>query len=344
MKDFLVSIIVPVYNCQQFLDRCIKSILNQSYKNIEVIVVNDGSSDNSLSIAESFAQDDSRMKVFTKENGGPSSSRNYGLNKVSGEFITFVDADDYIDEYMIENMIDKVNEYNDTIIFCGNYELWKNKVDERILFLHNKNKKLNKEIVMNEIASGKAGLVCCKLFSSNIIKAFNIRFDENIKMCEDQIFFLEISQYAKNFNNIDKALYYYDRTNENSITIKYQQNAYDNQLYIQKKINEIFEKNKLNNIESIKIQKDRLRDGLWHCINNEFSKLNSANNIEKIKQVSKIIKNTNIEEIVYDNNLTLSKIDKIIIFGIEKNKSILSSIILFGLIKVILPIKNRLIK
>ena len=116
MKDFLVSIIVPVYNCQQFLDRCIKSILNQSYKNIEVIVVNDGSSDNSLSIAESFAQDDSRMKVFTKENGGPSSSRNYGLNKVSGEFITFVDADDYIDEYMIENMIDKVNEYNDTII------------------------------------------------------------------------------------------------------------------------------------------------------------------------------------------------------------------------------------
>ena len=102
-----ISIIVPVYNTEKYIRQCLDSILNQTYQNFECLLINDGSSDNSLSIAESFAQNDSRMKVFTKENGGPSSSRNYGLNKVSGEFITFVDADDYIDEYMIENMIDK---------------------------------------------------------------------------------------------------------------------------------------------------------------------------------------------------------------------------------------------
>ena len=100
----LISIIIPVYNCEKYLGRCIESILNQTYKNIEVILVDDGSPDNCGLMCDEYKKQDHRVKVIHKENGGLSSARNAGLDVASGEYIAFVDSDDYIATTMLEKM------------------------------------------------------------------------------------------------------------------------------------------------------------------------------------------------------------------------------------------------
>lgn len=115
----MISIIVPVYNAEKYIERCIESILNQTYRDIEVIAINDGSTDSSGSILEGLATSDSRLKVINKENSGVSDTRNAGLMAASGEYIGFVDADDYLDKSMYEKMIKVLSEYNADICCCG---------------------------------------------------------------------------------------------------------------------------------------------------------------------------------------------------------------------------------
>ena len=98
----LISVIVPVYNVEEYLEECLNSILVQTYTNLEILIVNDGSTDNSLEILQEFSQRDSRITIFTKENGGLSSARNLAIDEAKGEYFTFIDSDDYIEENYIE--------------------------------------------------------------------------------------------------------------------------------------------------------------------------------------------------------------------------------------------------
>lgn len=103
-KPYLISIIVPIYNVERYLAECINSLINQTYRHIEILLINDGSPDNSLDICNEYASKDSRIKVFTKENGGLSDARNYGLDRASGDFIYFVDSDDFLEKEAIEHL------------------------------------------------------------------------------------------------------------------------------------------------------------------------------------------------------------------------------------------------
>ena len=114
----LLSIIVPVYNAEQYLQRCIKSIINQSYKNLDIILVDDGSTDDSGIICNSF-QDDGRVKVFHTLNKGQASARNLGLEQAKGDYITFVDDDDWIDSNMYEKLIKCAVQSNLSIVGCA---------------------------------------------------------------------------------------------------------------------------------------------------------------------------------------------------------------------------------
>lgn len=116
----LVSVIVPVYNVAKYLPKCIDSILNQTYRNLEVLLVDDGSTDESGRICDEYAQKDSRIRVFHKENGGQSTARNFALDEIKKEgFIAFVDSDDYIEPCMIEKMVESAMEYNAEMVVCG---------------------------------------------------------------------------------------------------------------------------------------------------------------------------------------------------------------------------------
>ena len=118
-SNLKVSVILPIYNCEQFLDKCIESVATQTYKNLEIICVNDGSTDESLSICEKWKQKDGRIIIVNKDNGGLSSARNEGLKRVSGELVCFVDADDYLESSMIEKLYNNMNKTNSDISMCS---------------------------------------------------------------------------------------------------------------------------------------------------------------------------------------------------------------------------------
>ena len=131
-RAVLVSVVVPVYNVEKYVEKCINSIINQSYNNLEIIVVDDGSKDSSASMCDKIAMRDSRVKVYHKHNEGLGLTRNYGMNRASGKYIMFVDSDDYIEENIIERMLKK----NPTLP----YSLWGPRI---IPYTHHNRKNAN---------------------------------------------------------------------------------------------------------------------------------------------------------------------------------------------------------
>ncbi|MBF8969895.1 glycosyltransferase family 2 protein [Streptococcus sp. NLN76] len=115
----LISMVLPVYNVEKYLEKCLESVINQTYSNLEIILVNDGSTDSSLEICNAFQQKDSRIKIFTKENGGLSDARNYGLTKVTAKYVTFVDSDDSITEDYVEYLYYLLDKYRTKMSICS---------------------------------------------------------------------------------------------------------------------------------------------------------------------------------------------------------------------------------
>ena len=115
----LVSVIVPIYNVENYLNKCIESIVNQTYPNLEIVLVDDGATDNCPEICDNWAKKDDRIKVVHKNNGGLASARNAGMNIMSGELFMFIDSDDYIDQDMIQCMVEGYKSYTVDIVCCG---------------------------------------------------------------------------------------------------------------------------------------------------------------------------------------------------------------------------------
>lgn len=204
-----ISVIVPVYKAEKYLHRCVDSILAQTFTDFELILVNDGSPDNSGAICDEYAQKDSRVCVFHKENGGVSSARNLGLDNAQGEYITFCDADDYVtpdwlmaySDSMLHNTDLAIQGYN--IIDC----------DKRII-RHLPSQKGNSieakhELIISLICQGMYGYLWIKLFRRQIIEENNIRFDIKSAFREDEQFFSKYLEYTTTFCCIDKENYFY---------------------------------------------------------------------------------------------------------------------------------------
>ncbi|MBQ8615735.1 MAG: glycosyltransferase, partial [Clostridia bacterium] len=121
-----ISIILPVYNVENYLDKCLTSLVNQTYQNLEIILVNDGSPDNSGEVCENWAKKDSRIKVLHKANGGVSSARNFGLDNATGDFIGFIDPDDFVELDMYEKLLNALNSQNATMAMCRYQNVFEN--------------------------------------------------------------------------------------------------------------------------------------------------------------------------------------------------------------------------
>ena len=157
----MVSIIVPVYNVEKYIEECIDSLINQTYKDIEVILVDDGSTDASGEICDRYAQKDSRVKVYHNENDGPSKARNFGLDKATGEFVTFVDSDDWIESEAIELLISVIEDDIDVIFFnlrevnSTNVREWKMFESSRIEFTGDNKEELENILLIPEKYTSK---------------------------------------------------------------------------------------------------------------------------------------------------------------------------------------------
>ncbi len=211
----MVSVIVPIYNVDKYLARCIDSILLQTYQNLEIILVNDGSPDKCGEICDAYAQKDNRIVVIHKVNGGLSSARNAGIEKATGNFIAFVDSDDWVDKEYIGKLRDALIENTADMaacLFCRT----KSEKPQRQFF--SKNIEIITENKFFGVLSEKsyAGYACNKLFKRDIIINNYLRFDEKIFNGEDFPFALEYIQYVNKVVFIKQDLYFYF-FNENGI-------------------------------------------------------------------------------------------------------------------------------
>lgn len=207
MKNKLVSVIIPVYNVEKYLDKCIKSLICQTYKKIEILLINDGSTDNSGSICDSWSKRDERIKVIHKKNEGVSSARNIGLDRANGEYLIFVDSDDYVEKDYIEKMIEYIYKYD--MVSCGYYVEYQNK--RLKVEIMSEDTEINNDTANNYIFkfNGYKGFTWNKIFIKKIITDNNIRFDAHIHMCEDQLFVVEYLSHCKNVLIIHDCLYNY---------------------------------------------------------------------------------------------------------------------------------------
>lgn len=210
-----LSIIIPIYNSELYLSECLDSILNQSYSNYEVIMVNDGSTDNSKSICESYVNKDKRFILINKENSGVSSSRNVGIDKSTGDYLLFMDSDDYYTENTFENIINHLDD-NDMLIF--GYTRF-TKINNR-KFILNDNDKLSKETLSNMVINNQniSGMLCNKVFKSSIVKNNKLYLDKEIHFCEDFIFTTDYLKYIDKVSYLSKSLYNY-RSRKSSASV-----------------------------------------------------------------------------------------------------------------------------
>lgn len=202
-----ISVIVPVYQVEETLDKCVESIIGQTYKNLEIILVDDGSPDNCPAICDSWAEKDSRIKVIHKENGGVSSARNAALDAATGDFIGFVDSDDWIEPEMYSSLIQKISESKKNIALCSYYavEISGERYECRCV---DDKEVLDKDDYFRFIVlGGDGGYIWNRLYDADILK--EVRFDEDIWYSEDLLFNFKAAQKSNGAAILDKIEYNY---------------------------------------------------------------------------------------------------------------------------------------
>lgn len=216
-KDYgLVSIIVPVYKAEQYIHRCIDSVLHQSYKNIEVILIDDGTPlpDKSAQICDEYAKKDNRIKVIHQENKGVSVARNVGLDNCSGQYVYFLDSDDFIDKNTIQDNIEILYKQDADIVCFNRYDiLSRNVLVSRINYIDDMS---TYDIVKGIYLSKLPGNCTDKIFKSFLLE--KLRFPVALKSAEDIYMMTSLLKEAKKIVANSKCYYYYDRTNNKSIT------------------------------------------------------------------------------------------------------------------------------
>lgn len=239
MKPYL-SIIIPIYNINEhFLRKCIESAMRQTLKELEIILINDGSTNNNKSICEEYAVSDSRISIVNQDNKGVSVARNKGIELSKADWIMFLDADDYLSENICEKAYSKAIEYNaDIVQFAFSY-----KSEDNIDDTKNENFGDGREVFMpateyrlkfienvvhanNSLKPMYLSVPWGKLFKKSLITNNNLAFVPGLARMQDMIFNAYVFQFTKNLLYIDDIGYYYNRTND-SVTVKYNPNSVD---------------------------------------------------------------------------------------------------------------------
>ena len=218
MGDKLVTVIVPVYNVENYISECLSSIIHQTYKNIEVILVDDGSPDKSAAIINEMAQRDARVKLISKENGGVSSARNVGLDNANGDYVVFVDADDFLDKDAIKYMMWLVEKTGAE--FCLSENCFTQRNEKQIE--KDRIKTLTPEEAVALLISPRVIVGCWnKIYSLEFLKKNQIRFSETLFYGEGLNFITICAMKSQKVGVGTRKTYYYRRNNETSATTKF---------------------------------------------------------------------------------------------------------------------------
>ena len=243
MIEEKVSIILPVYNSEKFIAKTIDSVLNQNYNNYELIIIDDGSTDDSTNICEQYAKNNEKIKFFKRTNNGVSKTRNFGLDKASGTYIMFIDSDDLYESNSIKTMVANIESKEVDLVSCSysNFDLSNNKfLIEDTLVTSKFNEyleKTQKNYLFNQIWN--------KIYKSDIIKANKIFFDDSISIAEDLKFNIEYIKRCNSFCHINEVLYNY-RITSSGLGFRYRNDANEIKIELLKMLEEEYSKNKID--------------------------------------------------------------------------------------------------
>lgn len=319
-----VSIIVPVYNAQKSIEQCLSSIINQTYNNIEVIMVNDGSTDNSKDICESYAVKYDNIKLINQENSGPSVARNRGIEVASGRYIQFVDSDDKIDSDMVEKLVSGIDDEIDLVI-CGYRKIFMDlgtkKTVKRIPSISGIK---SKEDFLNIFGECFRGWIINppwnKLYVLNIIKDGGNKFDPNVSIGEDLIFNLNYVNKCKKINILNDALYNYIALEEGSLTRSYQKNHFENQKMLFVEVRKFLIENNSYHRENKDLINTMCMNSIINCFENIINTKNDLKFKCRMDEIKTIIKDETVFNTLKDiNKDELSFQNKIISILLENN-------------------------
>ncbi|MGN0202617.1 MAG: glycosyltransferase family 2 protein [Candidatus Cryptobacteroides sp.] len=222
-SDPKISVIVPCYNAESTVRRCVDSILAQTFTDFECLLIDDGSKDRSGEICDDFAAKDSRVRVFHKENGGVSSARNLGLDNARGEWVAFVDSDDWVQDDFLESLHSEAISTGSDVVTCDLVEVketgalsfdsfdWSGEHPIDIATI-------DKSDLIDSVDEYSWGIVVTSLFSKALIERHSLRFNTRYKYCEDTQFLIVALVRSERCGHLKRPLYYYDRRNESSAT------------------------------------------------------------------------------------------------------------------------------
>ncbi len=288
----LVSVIVPIYNMEALLKRCVDSILNQSFSDLEIILVDDGSTDNSLQICYSYASAPKNIKVIKKENGGLSSARLAGFDAAKGKYILFVDSDDYIRGDMVQKLVDSIEENKSDLVVCGYYEK-KNSNEKVILPLQHTDILRDRNSIIDTYIkplidgiSAKSfipGFIWIRLMKRALIQREFFQSERDFFM-EDHVFNLLYADRVQVISIVHSPLYYYC-VNHNSLTNRYRKNKWDMLLRLRDFYTEYLEERKIEGFNQC-IEHFMLK-AFCSCVDNAVLSGTYKNYKSELKRISK---------------------------------------------------------
>ena len=243
MDNPKVSVVIPIYNVEKYLDRCISSVVNQTYENIEIILVDDGSPDNCPTICNDWAKKDNRIKVIHKQNEGLGMARNTGIDHATGDYIFFFDSDDYVDEGIVEKCVEAAQNTCSQAVIFSRFDLYENGIlkekhitSDMFFFEGDSIKnKLLPSMFTYDLGFGISA--CCKMFDLNLIKENKIKFkSEKEIISEDAIFILEIFTHISRAVIVPECLYFYYKRN-NSLSRSFKADRQEkNNIFLEKSL------------------------------------------------------------------------------------------------------------
>lgn len=315
-----ISVIVPVYNAGKWLQRCIDSILAQTFTDFELLLIDDGSTDNSGAICDEYAEQDSRIRVFHKPNGGVSSARNLGLDNARGEWITFVDSDDWIISAYLSSLLgDEEVDFAMLNYQAVGWKGWINKEYENRVYSENE---LPQFFVSHLISCNTPW---AKVFKCSIIKKNYIRFDEALSYGEDTLFVIDYLMHVEKVRIINNKYYYYNCENLNSLSNKIDVNRC---LDLVDSLSErIIALGSIKNFDYLKVKNSIIR-----LISNRIIYSFDYYQDNAPSKLKKICQNNNLNDVIEDKSLPKSLSRKLFEY--------LSSKQLYSLIVFIMRLKN----
>lgn len=293
MENYLITIIIPIYNAEKYLGKTIESVLSQTYNRWELILVDDGATDETPRICKNYEQKDKRIRYIKQKKSGVSVARNKGLENANGEFICFIDADDYIEENMLELYIKVYEEYKYDLIVSGYFsEVHINKkIRSDKVYIKNKGYKNIDELKEDFVLLWDKHLlynIWNKLYKKEIIKKYNIKFPKE-NWGEDIQFNREYLLRINTIYNMENCLYHYIRGRSETITGKYTKGLYDIRLKEDKEFREYFEKFGIEKEKYNEFCARRHLERTLGCVENIFNSKCEMTINEKYKEIERII-------------------------------------------------------